>query len=482
MSYVPKIYRKPGGDEMVVASGGVITVESGGEIELQTGAILQVNASNLDVAELAYLDGLTPGAAVASKATVLDAYKTFRLGGFDTGAALTLAVRFAADLNFYNDGQLDIFSVFGASGSNLTSAYSAKCGRFRHVVNFTTIAHETYGLVGQVVAKDSTLTHLHAGLMGTFEGHTSGVVLNSAYGVGHAGVISRIGGHAAITATTPLAGFLAFNNQSGAIGGGNTAAFAASMASASYPWTIGLYIPTSAAVTGVSIGTCTTGINLSGTQTTGITIGSSVTTSIAAVTPATFTGVPAANGIIYANTTAVSTTPGSVRAIVGAAALAATTTSGTVVGVRGSLTATTAITGTVYAYGAQGKAILDGVNVTAGSGHICGLLAQISGSGMTATSGHIAALIVSGQSLPASSNLNMVYIETGGQNINSAIQFNCRSNFLFDINNFESCGIVAAAGTGSGSAGQAGGFAATRVLVVQVDGATAYIPLCSTNA
>ncbi len=75
MSYVPKIYRKPGGDEMVVASGGVITVESGGEIELQTGAILQVNASNLDVAELAYLDGLTVGVVVASKAVVVDANK-----------------------------------------------------------------------------------------------------------------------------------------------------------------------------------------------------------------------------------------------------------------------------------------------------------------------------------------------------------------------------------------------------------------------
>lgn len=38
MSYQPKVYRKQGGDELVVASGGKITVESGGEIEYQSGS------------------------------------------------------------------------------------------------------------------------------------------------------------------------------------------------------------------------------------------------------------------------------------------------------------------------------------------------------------------------------------------------------------------------------------------------------------
>lgn len=35
MSYQPKVYKKQGGDEFVVASGGKITVESGGEIDLK---------------------------------------------------------------------------------------------------------------------------------------------------------------------------------------------------------------------------------------------------------------------------------------------------------------------------------------------------------------------------------------------------------------------------------------------------------------
>jgi hypothetical protein len=33
MSYTPKVYRKQGGDELVVANGGKITIESGGSIE-----------------------------------------------------------------------------------------------------------------------------------------------------------------------------------------------------------------------------------------------------------------------------------------------------------------------------------------------------------------------------------------------------------------------------------------------------------------
>jgi len=34
--YQPKVYRKQGGDELVVASGGKITVESGGELDLES--------------------------------------------------------------------------------------------------------------------------------------------------------------------------------------------------------------------------------------------------------------------------------------------------------------------------------------------------------------------------------------------------------------------------------------------------------------
>jgi len=36
MSYQPKVYKKAGGDELVVASGGKITIESGGELDIKS--------------------------------------------------------------------------------------------------------------------------------------------------------------------------------------------------------------------------------------------------------------------------------------------------------------------------------------------------------------------------------------------------------------------------------------------------------------
>jgi hypothetical protein len=36
-SYTPKVYRKQGGDELIVASGGIMKVESGGKIVPNSG-------------------------------------------------------------------------------------------------------------------------------------------------------------------------------------------------------------------------------------------------------------------------------------------------------------------------------------------------------------------------------------------------------------------------------------------------------------
>ena len=52
MTYQPKVYRKQGGDEIVVASGGKLTVESGGELELQAGATLDYAAGLVERADL----------------------------------------------------------------------------------------------------------------------------------------------------------------------------------------------------------------------------------------------------------------------------------------------------------------------------------------------------------------------------------------------------------------------------------------------
>lgn len=74
-SYAPKIYRKLGGDQMVVASGGLITVESGGDINIGGNSIVDELAAlnGLDSTELGFLNSTSAGVITASKAVVANA-------------------------------------------------------------------------------------------------------------------------------------------------------------------------------------------------------------------------------------------------------------------------------------------------------------------------------------------------------------------------------------------------------------------------
>ena len=125
-----------------------------------------------------------------------------------------------------------------------------------------------------------------------------------------------------------------------------------------------------------------------------------------------------------------------------------------------------------YLYGVQGKCVLDGATVAVGSDHVAGVYAQMSGSGMTATSGHIAILVVSGQSLPTSVNINAIYCESGGGTINAVIQSNVKCTYFLDINNFESGGCCSSSVDVSTSSSSGN-------IKVLVDGAVRYIKLYS---
>lgn len=57
MTYQPKVYKKSGGDELVVASGGKITIESGGELELADGATLDVGDGLSEPSDITLADG-----------------------------------------------------------------------------------------------------------------------------------------------------------------------------------------------------------------------------------------------------------------------------------------------------------------------------------------------------------------------------------------------------------------------------------------
>lgn len=196
-----------------VASGKTLTIDSGGEacgIHVETtGAGTITNSGNCAGVLIDKASGAPSwpdGILIDGPSVIMGA----RVGKFAGSAATTSAVLFSTAQNIYSDGQLSTVEIHGGSDTNLTSAFAAKCLRARHVVNVTTAAHETYGVMGQCVVKDTTLTHLHAGVIGTFEGHTSGVVINSAYAYGTAAILARVGGGGAITATKALSGVTAF--------------------------------------------------------------------------------------------------------------------------------------------------------------------------------------------------------------------------------------------------------------------------------
>ena len=274
----PPIYSDPG---LLFASG--ITVPTNTTAGYQTGCIFQHTdgsaGTSLYINEGTYAScafvpqgsdtteiSVTPGTVAASKAVIVDAYKTLRWGGFNTSAALTLAVPFSTVPEIAADGQRDILAVFGGTGADLTGLVSAKCGRYRHVVNFSgTENAEVYGLVGQLVAKTVVLGLYSAGLMGTIEsngGFHAGQGTSASYSC-HAGVIGRPGGASVVVnSSSVLAGLAALSNTSSitATAGPYVGLYVARCASTNDSFTVGVKIAAGAATVGIEVGSVPTGL------------------------------------------------------------------------------------------------------------------------------------------------------------------------------------------------------------------------------
>ncbi len=115
-SYQPKVYRKQGGDELVVASGGKITIETGGTVEYNGDDLIAEIAalSGLDATELGFLNGVTAGTVTVSKAAVYDAAGKLKRSSATVAAAgnsLATATDLTAELN----------AVTGADGTKAVS-------------------------------------------------------------------------------------------------------------------------------------------------------------------------------------------------------------------------------------------------------------------------------------------------------------------------------------------------------------------------
>lgn len=62
-SYIPLIYRRQGGNEMVVKNGGLITVEAGGAIRNGAGAVFSSNVNTIVKLTQAAYDAPSPPSA-----------------------------------------------------------------------------------------------------------------------------------------------------------------------------------------------------------------------------------------------------------------------------------------------------------------------------------------------------------------------------------------------------------------------------------
>jgi hypothetical protein len=177
-----------------------------------------------------------------------------RIGDWVGSSASGSAVTFGTGMNYYSDGQLDILSVFGEATGDLTGAYSAKCARFRNLISCaadTVIGQETYGAIGQVVIKNGSLNHYHAGLMGTIETGTLCHVQTS-YCV--SGVCARLGGSGTtVESGGLLAGVAAIQHMSAFTNSGTMAGFATHKTSVGLAWPVGLYMQSGSVTQGINI-------------------------------------------------------------------------------------------------------------------------------------------------------------------------------------------------------------------------------------
>lgn len=186
------------------------------------------------------------GIQMQAQTGTLCSKNALRIGDWVGSGATTGGVIFTTEMNIYSDGQLDVAQVHGVSTADLGSSYSAKCGRFRHLISGITCNHETYGLVGQCVARTVTFAHIHSGLMGTFEVSSAATVPSGAGSYTCcAGVVARVGGAIITVGSTGfLAGVVSMNIATtvSITSGGIHAAFACCKGGTGVTWAEALYI------------------------------------------------------------------------------------------------------------------------------------------------------------------------------------------------------------------------------------------------
>jgi hypothetical protein len=177
-TYQPKVYRKQGGEELVVADGGIIRVESGGSIISESGAIMTLPDVALEVGDLALANakiivGNAAGKAVAvtptGDVTITNAGATAIGAGKVTSSMLANGAGVAALLTAGLGGSVSVTKTDAAT-TTIVAAHDTKDRACLVLV----VVDETYD-----VGTEGTLPTVKIGEDGTIEKCMAGTVLDT---------------------------------------------------------------------------------------------------------------------------------------------------------------------------------------------------------------------------------------------------------------------------------------------------------------
>jgi hypothetical protein len=183
-TYQSKVYRKNGGEELVVADGGKILVESGGTIEVESGGTMTIADGAFAVGDLA----LTTGSIIigaASKGSALDAKGD---GEILIGNGTTAAMKsVSGDATLANTGELTI-------GAKKVTAAKTAIADGKIFIGGADGAAAEQTLTGDVTVTNAGVTAIGAGKV------TNAMLANGA-GVG-ALLTAGLGGSISVTKTS----------------------------------------------------------------------------------------------------------------------------------------------------------------------------------------------------------------------------------------------------------------------------------------
>jgi len=168
MSYSGKVYRKQGGDELVVASGGTLTVESGATLAIEDGA--------LSAADIALADGkiFVGNASGKAAAVTLQGDVTITNAGV---ASLALPKMVAAN---GGDTMTREENVAGLS-SAITLANEIRGDFIAHAANATrhTTGQQATTAIPAACTNLATLKTLAAALLTAYAAHNADMILDA---------------------------------------------------------------------------------------------------------------------------------------------------------------------------------------------------------------------------------------------------------------------------------------------------------------